>query len=76
MVNPAGLLKTQQSLQVALVVSVPAELDPTVPSNCSSDGADRMGVSEKNPRGVHAKCVGVCVRVTKWSVNFQNNRDA
>lgn len=33
-------------------------------------------VSEKNPWGVHAKCVGVCVRVTKWSVNFQNNRDA
>lgn len=51
MVSPAGLLKTQQGSQVALVVSVPAELDLTVHSHCSSDVADRMGGVREEPPG-------------------------
>lgn len=60
-----------------LVVSMPAELtSQSTHSNCSSDMADRTYGFERRSQGACAKCIGVCMRVTKWSRSyFQKNRD-
>lgn len=59
--SPAGLLKTHQGSQMALVVSVPAELDPSVHSDCSSDGADRTWGIREEPTGSPCHvCSGSC----------------
>lgn len=61
--SPNSLLKTQQGSQMALVVTVPIELACLCAPIAAVIWQKGPVGSEKWPRGAHAKCVGVGVKL-------------